>query len=89
MLVNLFVKRGRYHQLHQFLQYHAITDSVHVACQLLSLESVYAPASQMALDMLSRLATVSTREQVCFSNLLLMFMFLLLLMLLLFDCRSL
>ena len=66
MLVNLFVKRGRYHQLHQFLQYHAILDSVHVACQLLSLETVYKPSSQMALDMLSRLATASTRDQVCF-----------------------
>jgi len=64
MLVNLFVKRGRYHQLHQFLQYHAILDSVHVACQLLSLETVYKPSSQMALDMLSRLATASTRDQI-------------------------
>jgi hypothetical protein len=27
----------RYYQLHQFLQYHVIGDSVHVACQLLSL----------------------------------------------------
>jgi hypothetical protein len=26
----------RYYQLHQFLQYHVIGDSVHVACQLLS-----------------------------------------------------
>jgi hypothetical protein len=64
LLVNLFVKRGRFHQLHQYLQYHAIDDSVHVACQLLSLESVYPPASQLALDMLSRLATKSTREQI-------------------------
>ena len=49
LLVNLFVKRGRFHQLHQFLQYHAISDSVHVACQLLSLESVYPPASQVSV----------------------------------------
>jgi hypothetical protein len=64
LLVNLFVKRGRFHQLHQYLQYHAIDDSVHVACQLLSLEGVYPPASQLALDMLARVATDSTREQI-------------------------
>jgi hypothetical protein len=64
LLVNLFVKRGRFHQLHQYLQYHAIDDSVHVACQLLSLEAVYPPASQLALDMLARVATESTREQI-------------------------
>lgn len=64
LLVNLFVKRGRFHQLHQYLQYRAIDDSVHVACQLLSLEGVYPPASQLALDMLARVATDSTREQI-------------------------
>ena len=44
----------RYYQLHQFIQYGVITDSKHIACLLLSLESVYPPASQIALDMMAR-----------------------------------
>ena len=51
----MLVKNERYYQLHQFLQYHVIGDSVHVACQLLSLEGKYPPALQLALDMLKRL----------------------------------
>jgi len=57
LLINLLVRNNRFSQLHQFLQYHAITDSVHVACQLLSLETTYPPAYQLALDMLKRLHT--------------------------------
>jgi Regulator of MON1-CCZ1 complex, C-terminal len=40
---------------HPHLQYHVVTDSVPVACQLLSLERDYPPAFQLALDMLKRL----------------------------------
>jgi hypothetical protein len=55
LLIHLLVRNNRYYQLHQFLQYHVIADSFHVACQLLSLESTYPPAYQLALDMLKRL----------------------------------
>eukprot|EP01112_Ceratiomyxa_fruticulosa_P015060 TRINITY_DN4383_c0_g1_i1.p1 TRINITY_DN4383_c0_g1~~TRINITY_DN4383_c0_g1_i1.p1 ORF type:complete len:901 (+),score=199.61 TRINITY_DN4383_c0_g1_i1:154-2703(+) len=57
LLINFLVRNGRFYQLHQFLQYHVVSDSQHVACQLLSLESTYPPAYQLALDMLKRLNT--------------------------------
>ena len=59
-MINLLVANERFYQLHQFLQYHVIRDSAHVACLLLSLESKYPPAFQLAIDMLKRL---HTREQ--------------------------
>jgi hypothetical protein len=46
-----------FYQLHQLLQYHVVSDSVPVACQLLSLENTYPPAYQLALDMFKRLHT--------------------------------
>lgn len=55
LVINLLIRNNRYYQLHQFLQYHVVTDSMHVACQLLSLETIYPPAHQLALDMLKRL----------------------------------
>jgi hypothetical protein len=57
MLINFLVRNNRFYQLHQLLQYHVVSDSVHVACQLLSLENTYPPAYQLALDMLKRLHT--------------------------------
>ena len=54
-LINLLVKHSRFYQLHQFLQYHVVADSRPVAFQLLSLEKVYQPCYQLALDMLNRL----------------------------------
>eukprot|EP00035_Acanthoeca_spectabilis_P040134 m.67480 g.67480 ORF g.67480 m.67480 type:complete len:663 (+) comp9868_c2_seq1:515-2503(+) len=59
LVINLLVRHNRYYQLHQFLQYHVINDSKPVACLLLSLESKYPPAFQLALDMLKRLATAN------------------------------
>lgn len=59
LVINLLVRHNRYYQLHQFLQYHVVNDSKHVACLLLSLENIYAPAFQLALDMLKRLATAN------------------------------
>ncbi|KJE89048.1 hypothetical protein CAOG_00606 [Capsaspora owczarzaki ATCC 30864] len=55
LVINLLVRNNRYYQLHQFLQYHVVNDSKHVACLLLSLENTYPPAYQLALDMLKRL----------------------------------
>eukprot|EP00028_Trichosphaerium_sp_Am-I-7-wt_P003765 CAMPEP_0168539868 /NCGR_PEP_ID=MMETSP0405-20121227/22105_1 /TAXON_ID=498012 /ORGANISM="Trichosphaerium sp, Strain Am-I-7 wt" /LENGTH=410 /DNA_ID=CAMNT_0008569555 /DNA_START=563 /DNA_END=1792 /DNA_ORIENTATION=+ len=61
LLINLLVNAERYYQLRQFLQYHVISDSMHVACQLLSLENSYPPAYQLALDMLKRLSKTETK----------------------------
>jgi hypothetical protein len=55
LMVDLLVHNNRFYQLHQLLQYHVISDSIHVACQLLSLGSSYPPATQLALDMFKRL----------------------------------
>ena len=54
-VIYVLVKNSRHHILHQFLQYHVIGDSPPVALQLLSLESEYAPAYQLGIDMLTRL----------------------------------
>lgn len=62
MIINVLVRNGRFYQLHQFLQYHILADSKHLACTLLSLHSLYPPASQLALDMLKRLG--STEEEI-------------------------
>ena len=59
LLINTFVQHSCFYQLHQFLQYHVLSDSQHLACSLLSLENVYPPAYQLALDILKRLATAS------------------------------
>ncbi|KAF6029890.1 C18orf8 [Bugula neritina] len=57
LLVNTLVDCGQLFRLHQFLQYHVMADSKHLACLLLSLQNVYPPAFQIALDMLKRLGT--------------------------------
>eukprot|EP01130_Rhizamoeba_saxonica_P017512 TRINITY_DN8507_c0_g1_i3.p1 TRINITY_DN8507_c0_g1~~TRINITY_DN8507_c0_g1_i3.p1 ORF type:complete len:488 (-),score=102.44 TRINITY_DN8507_c0_g1_i3:23-1486(-) len=54
-VIDLLVRHNRFYQLHQFLQYHVVNDSLHVACQLLSLSKLYPPTYQLALDMLKRL----------------------------------
>eukprot|EP00727_Mastigamoeba_balamuthi_P005710 m51a1_g1759 hypothetical protein (661) ;mRNA; r:264242-266770 len=54
-LVEILVTEQRWFQLQQVLQYYVVSDSVHIACQLLSLEPSYPAAYQMALDMLKRL----------------------------------
>ncbi|XP_028515381.1 regulator of MON1-CCZ1 complex [Exaiptasia diaphana] len=59
LVINLLVENKCYYQLHQFLQYHVISDSKPLACLMLSLESTYPPAYQLALDMLKRLSTAS------------------------------
>lgn len=57
LLVNGLVKCSDMYRLHQFLQYHVMTDSKHLACLLLSIQNVYPAAYQIALDMLKRLGT--------------------------------
>jgi len=57
LLINLHVKTGRLYQLHQLSQYAVLADSKPAACLLLSLETLYPPARQLALDMMHRLGT--------------------------------
>ncbi|XP_072016705.1 regulator of MON1-CCZ1 complex-like [Amphiura filiformis] len=59
LVINTLVRHNRFYQLHQFLQYHVLSDSKPIACLLLSLESVYPPAHQLALDMLKRVTTAN------------------------------
>lgn len=59
LVINLLVRNKCFYQLHQFLQYHVISDSKPLACLMLSLESDYPPSYQLALDMLKRLNTAN------------------------------
>lgn len=59
LVVNTLVNHNCFYQLHQFLQYHVLSDSKPIACLLLSLESCYPPAHQLALDMLKRVSTAN------------------------------
>jgi len=69
MFINLAVKTEQYYQMHQYIQYGVVTDSKHLACILLSLESVYPPARQIALDMMSRLGnSVEELIEICLSE---------------------
>ena len=55
LLLCLLAQQRSYFQLHQFVQYHIVTDSPALAAQLLSLAPDYPPAAELALDMLRRL----------------------------------
>ncbi|KAH9488827.1 Regulator of MON1-CCZ1 complex [Bulinus truncatus] len=59
LIINVLVQNNCFYQLHQFLQYHVLSDSKPLACLMLSLETVYPPAHQLALDMLKRLQTAN------------------------------
>ncbi|XP_077348703.1 regulator of MON1-CCZ1 complex isoform X2 [Lithobates pipiens] len=59
LVIKTLVQHNLFYMLHQFLQYHVLSDSKPLACLLLSLESVYPPAHQLSLDMLKRLSTAN------------------------------
>ncbi|NXT22650.1 RMC1 protein, partial [Syrrhaptes paradoxus] len=59
LVVKTLVQHNLFYMLHQFLQYHVLSDSKPLACLLLSLESIYPPAHQLSLDMLKRLSTAN------------------------------
>lgn len=59
LVIKTLVQHNLFYMLHQFLQYHVLSDSKPLACLLLSLESTYPPAHQLALDMLKRLSTAN------------------------------
>ena len=60
LLMNILIENKSFYQLHQFLQYHVITDSKPLACLLLSRQLVYPPATQLAMDMFKRLSTADS-----------------------------
>ncbi|XP_012679166.1 regulator of MON1-CCZ1 complex [Clupea harengus] len=59
LVIKTLVHHNLFYMLHQFLQYHVLSDSKPLACLLLSLESTYPPAHQLSLDMLKRLSTAN------------------------------
>ncbi|XP_007895424.2 regulator of MON1-CCZ1 complex [Callorhinchus milii] len=59
LVIKTLVQHSLFYMLHQFLQYHVLSDSKPLACLLLSLESTYPPAHQLCLDMLKRLSTAN------------------------------
>ncbi|XP_029516907.1 regulator of MON1-CCZ1 complex-like isoform X2 [Oncorhynchus nerka] len=59
LVIKMLVQHKLFYMLHQFLQYHVLSDSKPLACLLLSLESTYPPAHQLSLDMLKRLSTAN------------------------------
>uniref|UniRef100_A0A8C3J6T2 Regulator of MON1-CCZ1 n=1 Tax=Calidris pygmaea TaxID=425635 RepID=A0A8C3J6T2_9CHAR len=59
LVIKTLVQHNLFYTLHQFLQYHVLSDSKPLACLLLSLESIYPPAHQLSLDMLKRLSTAN------------------------------
>jgi hypothetical protein len=64
-IVNMFLQTPpNYFRLHQLLMYRAVDDHIPTALQLITLESQYAPAFQMGLDMLSRLGAQNEIVQV-------------------------
>ncbi|GAU93139.1 hypothetical protein RvY_05125 [Ramazzottius varieornatus] len=54
LIVNSLVQFKMYHVLHMLVNNHVFADSKPFACLLLSLEGVFPPSFQMALDMLKR-----------------------------------
>lgn len=60
LVMNILIENKCFYQLHQFLQYHVISDSKPLACLLLSRELVYPPATQLAMDMFKRLSTADS-----------------------------
>ncbi|UJR25123.1 hypothetical protein I4U23_006482 [Adineta vaga] len=59
LLVNLLVKNNQFFQLQQLIQYQVLTDSLQLACLLLSLSNTQQPTTQLALDMLKRLTNAN------------------------------
>ncbi|XP_069778712.1 regulator of MON1-CCZ1 complex isoform X2 [Narcine bancroftii] len=59
LVIKTLVQHSLFYMLHQFLQYHVLSDSKPLACLLLSLEGTYPPAHQLSLDMLKRLSTTN------------------------------
>uniref|UniRef100_A0A8C7DV14 Regulator of MON1-CCZ1 n=1 Tax=Oncorhynchus kisutch TaxID=8019 RepID=A0A8C7DV14_ONCKI len=50
LVIKTLVHHSLFYMLHQFLQYHVLSDSKPLACLLLSLEGTYPAAHQLSLD---------------------------------------
>ena len=57
LLLGLLAEQESFFQLHQYVQYQVVADSHATAVQLLQLVPEYAPALELALDMLQRLGS--------------------------------
>lgn len=57
LIIHALITSKNFHQLQQYIHYNLIADSRMIAGYLLSLESSYPPAYQLALDMYKRIAT--------------------------------
>lgn len=55
LLLSLLVQQGSFSQLHQLVRTRAVPDSLGLAQELLELETLYAPAAELGMDMLRRL----------------------------------
>lgn len=55
LLVHLLVSSERFNDLHKYIQYKVISDSIPTALQINKIANKYTAATQIALDMLSRL----------------------------------
>ncbi|XP_032277128.1 regulator of MON1-CCZ1 complex isoform X2 [Phoca vitulina] len=56
LVIKTLVQHNLFYMLHQFLQYHVLSDSKPLVC---GPESFYPPAHQLSLDMLKRLSTAN------------------------------
>jgi len=68
LLVSLLLEDGRHYELHQYLQYHILNDSLPIANRLLLNAQVYPPAYQLGIDMLYRLGAVPRLIQVLLAH---------------------
>jgi hypothetical protein len=60
LVLSMLEAQRSYYQLHQFVQYHLVPDSMDLAYRLLSLEPEYPPAAELALDMFKRLGPLGS-----------------------------
>ncbi len=68
LLIDLLVTDSRYFELHQYLQYHVLRDSLAFAKRLIRLKSVYPPGYQLGLDMLYRLGAFTEMMRILLGN---------------------
>lgn len=68
LLLTTLVRKKKFTTLQQLLQYGVVADSKALACLLLSLGNVYSSATQLALDMLSRLGAKDEIKEILLSQ---------------------
>lgn len=68
LLVTTFARQNKFTALLQHLQYGVISDSKPMACLLLALGNMHPAATQMALDMLSRIGAKEEIQEILLSD---------------------